>query len=588
MVAGALALAVALTGVLAFYRWTAQSTQRPTSFSASVSTDRYNQLVDAFEAGRLDLPLPVPPGLAALPDPADPVANAPYRASGFQDLSVHEGRLYLYWGPVPALTLFWPSRALGIGRFPQVYAVALFAALAFLCASGLLLSLTKRLAPATPWWMRVVGVVALGGTAVWPWLIRRPEVYEVAIAAATAFLFAGLWLLAVGIVARRARPVPVALGSLCLGLAAGSRASFAAAGLLPLAWVAWRARLTKSNRVRALDALSALGPLAACGAALLAYNAARFGSPLDFGVSRLLLSPDNAGLGSRPVNVGPGVWFYLFAPLHFVGQFPYMVVDRPLSAPFDLPATWLVRERTGGLLATTPVALLALGALTLRRRRTTEALVIVIVSAVTLGLLLLVFDSFYVNGVIQRYEADFAGLLVLAGLLGWFGLWGAAGGLVRLYMGVAGAALALFGAIAGALLSLSGPDATLPYDWESLAPRLDFLTPFGASFGWTTFGRQLWLGTAVLAGAAGVVAVAGALIRRLALHELPAARRLGRAAAAAGAAVVMAAVLADHGAQAPPGLGTGRALLLLSGIAVALTGAVLTTLASEARATGEA
>lgn len=588
MIAGTLGLAVALIGTLAFYRWTAQTTRQPTSFSAPVSTDRYNQLVDAFEAGRLDLLLPVPPGLGALRDPTDPVANAPYRASGFQDLSVHEGRLYLYWGPVPALTLFWPSRALGIGRFPQVYAVALFAALAFLCASGLLLSLTRRLAPATPRWMRAVGVVALGGTSVWPWLIRRPEVYEVAIAAAGAFLFAGLWLFATGIVGRLARPVPIALGSLCLGLAAGSRASFAAAGLLPLAWVIWRARLTSSMRLRILDALWALGPLAACGAALLAYNAARFGSPLDFGVSRLLLSPDNAGLGSRPANVGPGVWFYLFAPLHFVGQFPYMVVDRPLSAPFDLSATWLVRERTGGLLAVAPVALLALGALTLRRLRATGALAAVIVSVVALGLLLMVFDSFYVNGVIQRYEADFAGLLVLAGLLGWFGLWSAAGGLVRLYTGVAGAVLALFGAVAGALLSLSGPDATLPYGWESLAPRLDFLAPLGASFGWTTLGRQLWLGTALLAGAAGVVAGAGALIRRLALHQLPAALRLGRAGAAAGALVALAAVLADHGAQAAAGLGAARALLLFAGIAVALAGAALATLAGEARATGEA
>jgi hypothetical protein len=580
--AGALALLVTLVGVIAFYRWTAESTHIPRSFSATQSTDRFNQLVDGFDAGRLDLPIAVPPGLAALPDPADPVANAPYRQAGLQDLSVYRGRAYLYWGPVPALVVFWPSRALGIGRVPQVHAVTLFCALAFLSAAALLLALTARLAPSTPRWMRLVGVLALGGTAVWPWLIRRPDVYEVAIASATAFLFAGLWLYVVAIVGRvAARPVPLALGSLCLGLAAGSRASFVFAGALPLAWVAWRARGAPRRQV-AKDAALALGPLASCALALLAYNHARFGSPLDFGISHLLLSPDNAGLNSRPGNIPAGVWFYLFGELHLVGQFPYVVIDRATHAPFALPSTWLVRERAGGLLPTAPIALAALAALHLRGRAGMRPLALAIGALSGLGAVFLLFDAFYVNGAIERYEADFVGLFVLAGLLGWYGLRASASGLVRLYVGVAGAALACFGAVAGALASLSGPDATLPFGWESLAPRLDVLTPPASTFAFSSLGRQAWLGAVVLCGCGAVIACAGWAFRSTALPGRRDARTRGRAGVAFGLAIALVALLVDHSIQNYVGLGMWRTAMLSAGLAVALVGASLATLARDA------
>src|SRR4051812_26763862 len=69
-------------GILAFYRWTAHSTGIPVRFHTPVSEDRYNQLTDSFDAGRLDLALPVPAGLGTLRDPYDPAQNAPYRATG--------------------------------------------------------------------------------------------------------------------------------------------------------------------------------------------------------------------------------------------------------------------------------------------------------------------------------------------------------------------------------------------------------------------------------------------------------------------------------------------------------------------------
>jgi hypothetical protein len=579
-VAAVLALVVCAGAVLAFYRWTAHSTGIPVRFSDPVSEDRYNQQVDSFKDGRLDLELPVPPGLNGLRDPYDPKANAPFRAAGYQDLVFHGGKLYIYWGPTPALTLFWPSRALGIGRFPQVYAVALFAALAFLCAAGLLLVLARRLVPGTPLWMQAVGILVLGMGSVWPWLIRRPDVYEVSIAAGCAFMFAGFLLLALGGLGARARPVLLGLGALCIGLAAGSRASFGAAAIAPLALLLWRRRRDAYRRWIRLVAWTAV-PLIACGVALMVYNQRRFGSPLDFGHEYLLVSPDDAVKGPSLANVPTGLWFYLFGELHLFPAFPFFHIEPPASAPFHIPATWAVRDRSAGLVTLQPF-LLALGGLGWLWSRLRPAAVVAVVLA-GLGALLLVFDAYYINGITQRYEADFAPLMLCAALLCWYGLRAALpAGLVRMTATWVGAALALFGAAAGLLLSMSGPDATLPLGWEHLAPHLMFLAPVARSFGFIAALHEARLLLAVIVCLAAVTVAVGWAARRFGLVSSPRAAWAARFTAAAGAALALLAILLARDNAAEEAFGTGRSVALGAGLVLAAIGGTLAALATPA------
>src|SRR5829696_3147634 len=60
----------------------------------------YDWLARGFLQGQLHLPLAPSPELLALPDPYDPRQNANYR---LHDVSLYNGRYYLYWGPLPAL-----------------------------------------------------------------------------------------------------------------------------------------------------------------------------------------------------------------------------------------------------------------------------------------------------------------------------------------------------------------------------------------------------------------------------------------------------------------------------------------------------
>ena len=101
-------LAAVFLLVGSFYVWVAS----PESWlfaQAGSGQSYYNLLIDGFRAGKLSLDVEVPPALKALPDPYDPVQNAPYR---MHDVSYYKGAYYLYFGVTPAATLFWPYRVL--------------------------------------------------------------------------------------------------------------------------------------------------------------------------------------------------------------------------------------------------------------------------------------------------------------------------------------------------------------------------------------------------------------------------------------------------------------------------------------------
>jgi hypothetical protein len=100
----------------AFYLWTAATGWRSLAPRRELGRkgDRdfagfHNLLTEAFLAGQLHLTIPPDLRLLALPDPYDPVANAPYR---LPEASLYRGKYYFYWGPAPVLLLFLPFRLL--------------------------------------------------------------------------------------------------------------------------------------------------------------------------------------------------------------------------------------------------------------------------------------------------------------------------------------------------------------------------------------------------------------------------------------------------------------------------------------------
>ncbi len=250
----------------------------------------YNQLVQGFRKGQLNLKREVPLGLTKLADPYDPMANVSYREENqLQDTSYYKGKLYLYYGATPAVVLLWPYAALTGHYLFHRQAVAIFCAAGFLASVALLYALRRRYFPEVGEWVVAVCALALGLVTCVPVMLQRPDVYEVAIScgyAMTMLTLAGIWR-ALHSLDRRCWWLAAA--SLAYGLAVGARPSmlFGAVILLVPVTHTWISAIAHGEQrwvvvVRMLAA--AVVPLSLIGLGLLLYNYLRFENPFEFGM----------------------------------------------------------------------------------------------------------------------------------------------------------------------------------------------------------------------------------------------------------------------------------------------------------------
>jgi tetratricopeptide (TPR) repeat protein len=386
----------------------------------------YNLLVQGFRAGQLNVKREPAPALAQLANPYDPAANAPYawdKSRLCYEMSYYGGKLYLYFGITPAVTLFWPYVTLTGHYLSHRSAVVIFLALGFLTEAGLLYGLWRRYFPETSIWAVTAGVLALGlGTGILE-MLAACDVYEVA--RSCGFAFAMLSLAAIW----RALHEPerqvkwLALASLAYGLAVGARPSllFGAIMLLVPVVRSWSAAVEPGSRPQTAWLLAAVVvPLTGIGLGLMLYNYRRFDNPLEFGWHYQLNECRN--ISTRLFSPG-GLWFnfrfYFLEPIQWTAHFPFLE-GRPASPS---PAGYLGWTSYGGVGSNYPVTWLALAApLAWKSRPLKEAatlrwfaIAVFFLSAVCAVTLC------FISAASSDYELDFlpAGMLLAV-----MGIWG--------------------------------------------------------------------------------------------------------------------------------------------------------------------
>jgi hypothetical protein len=455
-----------LTGVYAiaslFYLWTALSNGKNATQEATGPD--YNQLATGFLHGHLYLPTQPPRGLVALANPYNPVLNAPYQGlkGVHHDLSYYHGHFYLSWGPTPAVTLYAPWSLLHLPQLQAYLAVFLFGIIGLGFALALWSFLVNTYLTQARLWRVTLGGIALALGSLVPFLLRRPDVYEVAVASGYCFAMASLYLLATGFLGGRLGVWRLACGSACAGLAMGGRPDLALLGI-PVVFVTLG--LIKRDRLRRwVDRLVCFavvtGPFACIVLLLLAYNYARFNSVSEFGQRYALAGIDQSRESLLSFShLGPGLLHYLFQPLKFSFAFPFVALTPSYPNPdghvFNL-ATIQV-ELLGGILITTPILLFLLAApWALRRFPQAELRHVVYVLAATGGAVLV--SLAMAVGVTMRYGVDFSTILLLAGLLIWLVL--SQHKTIGRPIAFIGAALLAYTSLVGLAVSITGY-----YDW---------------------------------------------------------------------------------------------------------------------------
>jgi len=412
--------------VIGIYCWMAESGELEKAAAGSRDT-YYNLLVRGFQAGQLNLMREVPPELARIPVPPDPGTKLsndfPLHDTDWAfahvllDTSYYKGKLYLYYGVTPALVLFWPYAALTGHYLLERDAVVIFFSLGFLVSVGLLWDIWRRYFATVNFGMVVAGALAVGLASFIPGILRKCDMYEVAISCGYAFTMLTLALLWKAMHVGRRQGWWLAGASLAYGLALGARPNLLFGGIILLIPVvlAWQ----QKQRVWPL-VLAAIGPVMIIGFGLMLYNDLRFDSPLEFG-NRYLLNSEHQDKVSQ---FSPAfLWFNFrvafLSPAHWDLYWPFV---HDIAIP-SFPPNYNNVEDPFGLLSNVPLVWLAL-AVPLAWRKWWWALSPL--DGMMTALALLFGTSAFILclrfTMCLRYELEFAAPLILLAVLGLFSL----------------------------------------------------------------------------------------------------------------------------------------------------------------------
>ena len=409
--------------------------------------EQYGALAHSLLNGRLDLMQDPPEELLALNNPYDSTAREAAQVNSLWDHAYYNGRYYVYFGIVPCLLFQLPFEAVtGIQNLAYPPCMIVMGLLFLLASFGAVHQVVRRWfsQASSAAYLLSVAAIVLGSQLYY--LFVRPYIYEYAILCGAALLMLGLWLwlsaASTPVEKRGALVVKLVFGSLCVALVAGCRPQMELFAFLavPIFWPRYIGQKRLRSRAGAGEAAAFLLPVVLVAAGLMWYNAARFGSPFDFGANYNLTGNDMTQRGFNAVRIGPAVFTSLFELSSWQGVFPFL---RETDVQTNAVIRTISEKFTGGILAATPYLwVLALPLLPafrhcLHRRRVTAC---VVYGSLAAMVVMTVVDC-EMAGVLYRYLMDYSPVLLLGAALCWFCAEGALSRRAALGEGTAAAAL---------------------------------------------------------------------------------------------------------------------------------------------------
>ena len=390
--------------------------------AAGENAQQYAELAKALSNGQLYLEEEPPQWLQEMENPYDVGARDALQEETGEpylfDVAYYDGRYYVYFGVVPALLFYLPFYLLTGSNFPTAIGV-LVMAIAFLLGCTALLDRFARYhfknVSLGLYLLLQIPLVTCCGVL---YLLKFPTFYSLPIMCGLAFSVWGLYCWLHGRSAKRPEGWYVA-GSLFMALVAGCRPQ-----LLALSFVAfplfWRMFITERHIATPRGArqfICLIAPYVVVAAGIMWYNAARFGSPFDFGANYNLTVNDMTQRGMNVGRIAPALFAYFVQPPNVTGVFPFL-------QPTEFATTYMgqtVKEVTfGGIFACLPLLwTLPFAGRILKLRvheRATRTVWGVIVVLLVAGVVVALADA-QMAGILQRYYADFSFMFLAAAVL---------------------------------------------------------------------------------------------------------------------------------------------------------------------------
>jgi hypothetical protein len=333
--------------------------------SRDLASNYYSLLATSFRHGELSLSLKPDPALLQLSNPYDPAARQGIKAP--QDLSLYNGKFYLYWGPAPSLLLALVQPLLP-GKMGEDDLLLLFMCGILLSQFLLIMHLWQRYFPEIPEWILLFCILLAGFANPALWLFTRPKIYEAAIAGAQFFFIAGFAALILSLDRQPVSRWGLAGAGTLWALAVGTRsvAVFPVA-FMTLMVITWFFRQHGRAPLRVLAEMIPFGlPLLVGAVGYCWYNWARFGSFLETGLTYQLAAPylqQHMNELFLPGYIFQNLYNYLLNPFTIEPYFPFLYPVRGVIQeilPWHLLPGFYTSQSITGILCTVPFTLFAI------------------------------------------------------------------------------------------------------------------------------------------------------------------------------------------------------------------------------------
>lgn len=378
---------------------------------------QYYKLIDAFKKGQLYIDEKVEPRLMELENPYDKndrnIKKIPFR----WDHSYYNGKYYVYFGVVPAITMYLPYNLITGKNLPNYIALYFIALMFMIGIIVLLWQIIKKWyegrVPLSIYLLLCFGAMFCGLA----YIAQKPDFYSLPSLMAVVLAIFGLavWLSAEKKNDDGTKEIStwrITLGAILIALIAGCRPQLLIVivfGIL-LFWNAVFKDRTLFSKSGLKQTAGIVLPFVIVAAGIMWYNAARFGSVFDFGANYNLTTNDMTSRGFVFGRIGLGIFSLLFQPLSVNSIFPFI---HDMGADNVYQGLTLTERLIGGVYFLYPITIIGVYGMfkpkIFKNKMEYRFVYTSVIIAVILAML-----ATQVAGILTRYHIDFVWLMIIA------------------------------------------------------------------------------------------------------------------------------------------------------------------------------
>ena len=312
----------------AFFMWIPD--QNPISYPDKFDPNHanpYEQTFDAFQNGQIAINVELDPQLASLGENLyDRSVRDDLHIDYAWDRAYYNGKLYSYFGVAPVLTFYFPYYWIK-GGLPTMATVNFwfsFVAILFLCLT--LFEIVKRYCPRANLVLFLLFLPVATMLSGDYYFLQYPNQYNIVVAAGFCYLLISMWAALVSLNIRKPalRLTMLAVCGIFCVLSAASRPCMVVGEVVLLpAFFGMMADRGAKKGYRIAQAAAVFVPVMAGLCGMLAYNAARFSAPFDFGESYQLTVSNIKANGYYISELPAAIYHYFLQPGVVKNVFPY-------------------------------------------------------------------------------------------------------------------------------------------------------------------------------------------------------------------------------------------------------------------------